>query len=346
MINNAIRRRRGAVSDEVEALQTDVMRFLAIICMCLMIVFSLVQSLPMSGEENRPKITTREMIQKDIESLENRANQLKSILKNLAHAVVMKNEDMLRLSAKIADQEDRIEKLDEAAQKGAERVVKLQKEIFGIDNRVKLAMEKERQFQAMVENAKTALSERQTTLSRINALLDKGRRTLNEMETDVKEAEQTLKQLDFDELQLDKDHIASDEKDSELDKIAVPDAEKEGFTLGFESNETLLELLEQSGRVTLYMTSANRLWKLNIDTSGRVVFSPSSTRVKLYEMDKRTVPDKIIKAGRLVVAAFGISEVAYGVDLSSDISNRINHLMAGKKGGDLVITKGGEVSLE
>jgi len=42
--------------DEVEALQTDVMRFMAILGFCLMVIFALVKTMPMAPPDSRPKI--------------------------------------------------------------------------------------------------------------------------------------------------------------------------------------------------------------------------------------------------------------------------------------------------
>lgn len=42
--------------DEVEALQTDVMRFMAILGSCLMVIFALVKTIPMAPPDTRPMI--------------------------------------------------------------------------------------------------------------------------------------------------------------------------------------------------------------------------------------------------------------------------------------------------
>jgi len=368
MMYNGIRQRRGMVSDDVEALQTDVMRFLAIICMCLMIVFSLVQSLPMSGEENRPKITTREMIQKDIESLRKKADQLIQSLMVLTKTITLKRKEIEQLAARINAQQDRIKQQDAAAQKSFEDMAEARKALSDIDVKMQLAMEKEQQFRAMMEKAEKSLVERRMSLSRIDALVGKGRATLDAMDIDLKEAKQTLNQLDSaqNKLNAHKGSKSSEtekekpEKKQEPSKAAETTPEtktaqegtstklddKEGFTLGFDSNEVLFQLLQQGRKVRLHMLSGGKWWQLKVNASGRVSFLSSPSPEKIYEMDRRTVPDKIIRAGKLVVAAFGTEDVSYGVELSSDISTRINRLMKGKKGGDLVILEKGEVSLE
>ena len=368
MMHNAIRQRRDMGSDEVEALQTDVMRFLAIICMCLMIVFSLIQSLPMSGEENRPKITTREMIQKEIESLRRKADQLRQTLMALKHTIIFKKEEMQQLAARITAQQSRIGQLDAITRKSVEAMAVARQTLSDIDARVQQAMEKEQQFRTMAKKVEKSLVERQMTLSRIDGLVDKGRAALDAMESDLKKAKQALNQLASAQHQLDAQKESrpearqeeTPEKKEEPFKAAemntetkaaqeetpVKSDDKEGFTLGFDSNEVLLQLLRQGDKVRLYMLSGGRCWQLKVRDSGRVSFLPSPSPGTIYEMDRRTVPDKIIRAGKLVVAAFGTEGVTYGVELSPDISRQISRLMKEKKGGDLVILEKGEIFLE
>lgn len=66
----------GQGPDEAEALQTDVMRFMAILGLCLMVVFALVQSIPVSQTDATPKLAT-------ISTLEQKNVQLQEKLKEL-----------------------------------------------------------------------------------------------------------------------------------------------------------------------------------------------------------------------------------------------------------------------
>lgn len=65
--------------DETESLQTDTMRFFAVICMCLMIIFSLVKSMPVTRSAASPQINTHEIVneKRELQQLENRAEHLK-----------------------------------------------------------------------------------------------------------------------------------------------------------------------------------------------------------------------------------------------------------------------------
>jgi len=62
-------------------LETDIMRFFAIITLCLMVVFSLVQSLPFKGEDNLRDDKTPELISKKI--LEHKIELLNQQINNL-----------------------------------------------------------------------------------------------------------------------------------------------------------------------------------------------------------------------------------------------------------------------
>jgi hypothetical protein len=48
--------RSAALSNDVEMLQTDVMRFFGIMCLCLMAIFALVKALPLAPPADRPTI--------------------------------------------------------------------------------------------------------------------------------------------------------------------------------------------------------------------------------------------------------------------------------------------------
>ena len=217
MIHHGIRQTRGMAKDDAEALQTDVMRFLAIICMCLMIVFSLVPSIPVNQAAGRPKILTGVTLERELPVREVKAHRMG--------------------------------------------------------------------------------------------------KTIPELE-------------------------------QKRPLCAVADAEQRGFTLGFDSNEVLLQLLKKGTQVEFYIVSGTRSWKLTVEKSGSVAFSPFPSPVRIYQMDHHTVPQKILSAGRRVVAAFGSASVIYGVALSTDIAHRIDRLMQEKKGGDLVITSENKVILE
>ena len=64
-------------SDDVEMLQTDVMRFFAILCLCLMAIFALVKALPMASPVEAPTILEPTNLKSDSQVLQEEIAALK-----------------------------------------------------------------------------------------------------------------------------------------------------------------------------------------------------------------------------------------------------------------------------
>jgi len=327
MLSHGTRQRNSLVSDDAEALQTDVMRFLAIICMCLMIVFSLVQSLPVSETENRPRMQDKKMLEKDIQVLEEKADQLRQILIVFETDIIQKQKHVEQSSAQIKERQEKAVELDTITRKKQEELERKQRLLTATASLVKSARNKEQEYKKMAKKAMEELMSKQSDIEKTSQLISKGRQKLKQMESDI-----TI--------------VKNKSEHKKNIPEPVKKEEKEGFTLGFVSNDTLMQLLNHGQQVELFILSGKKSWKLEIKPSGDLVFFPSSSPKKIYEMDRRTVPEKIIRASRRAVAAFGKGSVTYGVVLTPDITNQFGKLMNGKKGGDLVIYEKGKVVLE
>lgn len=340
-------RSRGRPPDETEALQTDIMRFLAIICMCLMIVFSLVQSMPVAGTENRPKIQHRDMLVQDIQNLAERANRLTRQLKILENQIQQKQQT-----------------LERAARDMSLEIEKKQADLAAVRAMVQDARKKANQYRELARNARQDLSQTRQDLDQTARLVQQGRQKLKLAAIDMARAQKTLETLEIQKKKAERPAPAqvqepktkaSEIKQSPAPKNAIPDKstreepvreEKEGFSLGFRSNQDLMDLLKHGDRAGLFLISGNKTWKLNQSPAGRLSFEPAGAPGKFYEMNRPTVPESIIRAGKRVVAAFGPGDLIYGVTLSPDITDQFKALMKGKKGGDLVISSTGRVALE
>jgi hypothetical protein len=73
-----------ALSNDVEMLQTDVMRFFAILCLCLMAIFALVKTLPMAPPADRPTIAEPTDLKTKAQSLQ---IQIATLKKKLAETL-------------------------------------------------------------------------------------------------------------------------------------------------------------------------------------------------------------------------------------------------------------------
>ncbi|OQY11951.1 MAG: hypothetical protein B6I31_04000 [Desulfobacteraceae bacterium 4572_19] len=352
MISRGRRQRGGATTDESEALQTDVMRFLAIICMCLMVIFALVQSLPVSEAENKPKMQSKEILEREIEILKENADKLKQDLVSLEKNVILKKKQVEQNSKEIIKQRNSVKKLDSIAKKKLKEIKRKRRILSNIDILVKSAKKQEEKFRKLNKQAQKELLKKQSDLNKTASLIENGRDELEKVEAKLDEAkveiEKIVHEQEITEPTKESEPKSKPEEQKEEQKEDSKPAreEKEGFTLGFASNAALLKLLKKGNMVELYILAGNKSWKLKVKHSGSVVFLSAPAPKKIYQMDYQTVPEKIIRAGKRVVAAFGKNTMTYAVVLAPKISRQFSGLMKGKKGGGLVISATGKVTLE
>ncbi len=303
--------------DDAEALQTDVMRFLSIICMCLMIIFSLVQSMPVSSTANKPKIRNKTLVEHKVQTLEEKAKQLQQILDSLKKKITI-------ALYRINDKKKTEIILDERLQKKYEKLNK-------INSLIASSQKQLTKNKVLVQRTTDELEAKQVDLEKANNLTEKVKRALEQVErniTDVRKQQRELKNRAL-------------KKDSKNE-----DSAEQSFTLGFDSDEALIQLLHHGTKTQFYMTAGRRYWKLNVTASGNLNFSPSAPPGQIYEMDRRTVPGKLLRASRETVAAFGKDTLTYGVILAPEITSQLMQLMKEQTGGNLVISSGGDVRLE
>nr|WP_321395905.1 hypothetical protein [uncultured Desulfobacter sp.] len=344
-------RRQGSASNEAEALQTDIMRFFAIICLCLMIVFALVQSLPVSQTENKPQMLDKELLEQQINNLEQKARELNQFLDALEAQVADKKKALEANTKQLKESLERIEALDKASNEKAQ-ALKEKKQMFSAVNAlIHEAKAQEEKFRTLASKAREELVQKQADLDRTSQMVARGRDRLDAMEKTLAETQHAV--ADMEKQRQAPAPTKAQAKPAEVTTPATPESkpfpvqpEKEGFSLGFKSNQDLIHLLKQGKKVKFYMLSGNRAWMLSVSSLGSVSFVSANTPEKIYKMVRSTVPDQIIQAGRTVVAAFKKSEVTYGVTLSPDITAQFDRLMQDRKGGDLVISSRGKVSLE
>ena len=81
----------GAAGGDTDALQTDVMRFMSIIGLCLMAVFALVQGLPVQEQEVQ------------LEDLERQLELGRQVLADIEQATVQEEQDLVELRGRLLD---------------------------------------------------------------------------------------------------------------------------------------------------------------------------------------------------------------------------------------------------
>ncbi len=320
---------------ETEALNTDVMRFLAIIALCLLAVFAAVSSeMPQSA---------REMIEVQanmIQVQQAEASQLQADRSDLQEQLRKQNRRVELLTAQ----------LQQAQQEQA------QKQVSDTD----ILEEQLRALQIESNALSKALNQSDSDLNRVSAELQRESETnvqllktvamlqqqLNQRSLDLQQSEtevqQQIAQQQFheqqelqaqQELQQDVEQIEPDEMVVEFP--ADPVAEPTPLTLSFASVNALMNLVD-NGRVQLMAIALPNMWRYDPQAEH---FLPLHGREFLYEINK--VPGSI-KA--LAAATTGEHNLKWGVVMDASIRAELELLISNNDGGGIIVNADGSLS--
>ena len=317
-----------ALSDDVEMLQTDVMRFFAILCLCLMAIFALVKALPMSPPDDRPTIAEPSDLKADVQSLQ---LQIAALKKKLAES-----HTQARTASAVA------EKASIQARKAAES----EKEI------ISRLVHRQRDLEAVnrsLDQVRANIKLSELKLAGIVNDIEEKQQISSDLKSQIKNETDNLKKIQAALHRANEKMNKDQTSDSETsNSISEPDSQKEpdreGFTLRFASDKALQTLILKK-KVKFYAAAGNKAWQLHL-TGGRPGFIASSNPPRLYEMETATVPPDYMAAFQQQIAAFGRTAVTWGVTLPAQTKASINRLIKVQKGGDLVIMPDGEVILK
>lgn len=319
--------RSSNLPTDVEMLQTDVMRFFAILCLCLMAIFALVKALPISPPADRPTISEPADLKAEAASLQKEIAVLKEKL--------AKTQSQLT-AATAAVKKSTTEAAGAAAikQKTMSRLSKARKELVTVAQSLK-------KFQ-------NEIKEREAMLATIVNDIDDKRRFRSELKDQIKTETLNLKKIEAALAQFTEKLQRSSQKKQQIpDKPAPPQAPppptRKGFTLRFASDTALERLITQK-KVHFFALAGKKAWQLKMAHQG-LVYIGVNIPVKIYEMETATVPAKYTASFSRQVAAFGRDRVTWGVTLPDQTAASINRLIKDREGGDLVIMPDGEVIL-
>jgi Skp family chaperone for outer membrane proteins len=318
--------------DDVEMLQTDVMRFFAILCLCLMAVFALVKTLPMAPPDTGPAIldpadqkTEAELLQKKIAALKEKLGDLQSRLR----AATVAAEHASDLAVKAAKTEETV--------------------------RARMAKAKQELAKASqtLDDMRREIEVREFNLLQILEDIADKRQVRAGLKIQIENETQNLKRirLKMEQLQdkLDQDHPPNPEPVKTPPGVTPPgvtppaEPAPKGFTLQFASDE-VLEKLISDGKVNFYAIAGKNVWRLKL-SGGRPVYIAAEFPRQIYEMETPTVPLDYAAVFQRQIAAFGRRTVTWGVTLPGRMTASINQMVRDPKGGHLVIAANGEVKL-
>lgn len=317
--------RRDSGPHEIEMLQTDVMRFMAIIGLVLMAIFALIQSLQVGPTDPRPKLEDPVQLAQEAAKLKQKIHQLRQQLVETEarlNQVRQETQQAMRLQEQAALQAQQADDLRAIQTRQAEKTRK-----------------EWAQVARSLQQARRALVEQEQQLAVLNQQIQQRQRSLIELRREIAIQNRALAAIEQKLAALDNTLPKSP---SQAPEAPVPEAPTPGFNLHFASEEALTFLV-RTQQVKLYAMLGKRAWQLK-SNSRSDDFQASSLPTQFYEMDPQTVPQNYLLAVKKKVTALDALELTWGVILPQRTRNQISRLMSQHSGGELVIQKNSTVT--
>jgi hypothetical protein len=319
--------RSHSLSNDVEMLQTDVMRFFAILCLCLMAIFVLVKALPIAPPADRPRIAEPADLKAEAQHLQ---------------------KQIVTLKKKLADMQTQVHAATAAAEKSSSQASKAAEDEQDIRTRLAEAQQELKTVsQSLIKN-RGELKVRELKLTRILSDIDNKQRIRSDLKAQIENETRNLTKiraaLDQTSEKLSQDLPQNQKPESKLSEATLPpQPAATGFSLRFATDAALQKLITL-GKVKFYALTGKKAWQLHL-TASRSIYSPTKFPREIYEMETSTVPIDFSRVFQRQVAAFGRGSITWGVTLPAQMTSSINRLIKGRDGGDLLIMPDGEVIL-
>jgi hypothetical protein len=195
-----------------------------------------------------------------------------------------------------------------------------------------------------------AVDQRRQALQRLEAELLARSGTLSELRREIEGERQALTQLRR-ETQSARAAIAAAQIAANVEPEAPPPPEpsvaapaKEGFSLRFESDEALLQLV-RDGRVRLFALAPARTWRLELAVEGPR-FSPAQAPGRFHEMTPESVPGALVRALQRDPGIQRRERVTWAVELPGDIAQAVRQALSDRRSGTILIGEDGRVRME
>ena len=314
-------------SDDIEMLQTDVMRFFAILCLCLMAIFALVKALPIAPPETSPTISEPSDLREEAQSLQKQIAALKK-------KFVQMQTQVKAAEIKYKESTDQALKAEKNRQAIFAKLVKVRQEFKLVSQSLdKIQRDIEIREMKLANLVKDIVNRRQMRAA-LKVQIMNETQNLSKIQAALSRAQEKI-------------NHASQKKQATQNKLSetrpIPKPKKKGFSLRFAS-DAALERLIISGRVKFYALATKKAWQIKLGGT-QPLYVATQIPQKIYEMENHTVPTPYASIFHRQVAAFGQGTVTWGVTLPGSTIASINRLIKAQNGGDLVITADGKVSL-
>lgn len=331
-------------------LQTDIMRFLAILSLCLMAVFALVQSLPQVPAQEAVEPDLRPILQEQVTQLTQRIEKLKTEHRALSDELAQNRQANSLAKATLVDMQSALNTANYRLRRSAERVRRLE---TSIDDRSRsladLLQRKEaedrelRRIERRLSAAKQQLKTAETAVAlqqRKFVTRDKAPAEKNAPSTPIRsKTEPTVNAIKTGSIPSSQRSVKKPE-----DSVAESAGDIPGFALRFASEHALRRLV-RNGQIAFYAREAKSFWRLDLNT-GRDRFDSAEAPSAYYEMSSDTVPTGFRQALVRHKGSRVSADTVWGVTLPAATRGRIQQLMQNRKGGELIIQADGAVSLQ
>ncbi len=361
--------RAAGTGDDTDALQTDVMRFMSILGLCLMAVFALVQSLPLHDAESMQEDVERSRLVERIVLQQQHAGALKAELQRLLSLLERANAERVEAERALSDAAQQLTKVIERTEQARTEQLRVSSELRRLKQRLTRGRQALASLQLAADDRAMSLRTLQRRLAAEVRELDEIRRKahvikLQRAEEESRQAARAReRQREEDQRRKEEQHRQAALRHAEeqrkqdagakisetratpspITEEQEPKPAQKGFTLRFAS-ENALQQQVASGGVSLFAMADKQAWRLSLP-EGRPVFTDAAFPAWFHEMAASTVPDEFVKQLRIFVPAKTRGSVVWGVQLPSATTQEIAALTRGRKGGDLVIASSGRVSL-
>jgi len=311
----------GAAGGDTDALQTDVMRFMSIIGLCLMAIFALVQGIPVQEQGQPARSSQAAGIRQDIGAQRQQLRELQAEVQALQ------------------SEKDRAQRVLTVAQQQLEQLTGQTQQAHAQHDRLAVQLQN---LERQLEQARKVLADiEQASMQEEQDLAELRGRLLN-----------SQVQLDHRRKEIESLRHRSQpqtatpviEKRSPPAPAVKPVPVRQGFSLRFAS-DAALDRLVAAGSVTLYGMADQQAWQLSLEGNKPAV-ARASFPGWFHEMSITTVPTHYLYSLKNIADGPGPSNVVWGVQLPATTRAYIASLTKGQQGGALVIRGDGQVTLE
>lgn len=311
----------GAAGSDTDALQTDVMRFMSIIGLCLMAVFALVQGIPLQEPAKPAQSSQAARIRQEIKAQQQQVLQLQAELQAL-------QSEMTRTQQLLTDAQKNLERVAGQTSQARGQRDHLEEQLQQLGRQLEQQRRELADIERNSRQKQQDLGELRERLSNTQLQLDHSRKEIETLRHPPRQ--QAVRPV------IEKPVAAPPAPG------AVP--EKQGFSLRFDSAEAL-DRLVAAGSVTLYAMANQQAWRLSMG-AGRPAVAQAPFPAWFHEMSAATVPAHYLQSLKKAAPNPGQSAVVWGVQLPAATKADIARLTRGRQGGALLIHGDGQVILE